>query len=265
MSSELWSARVLLDAPDEVRASHAEFFAAGAQVAISGSYQISYEGLETVGLDATQTDALLVRSVQLAAEARDAAGGGWVAASVGPHAATLADGAEFRGDDGLTMDELRRWHRRRLRVLAESGADLLAVDTLTRLDEIEAVARELDGLGLSAWIGLTVADGTLRNGESLHEAFELAASSAEVLAVGVNCCATHEVSGALAIAREVTALPLIAYPNSGETWDGAARAWTGDPELPEALLEDWSGVAAAIGGCCRLGPDAIARMAAALK
>ena len=45
VSSDLWSARILLEDPDEVRAAHAEFFAAGAQVAITASYQVSYEGL----------------------------------------------------------------------------------------------------------------------------------------------------------------------------------------------------------------------------
>jgi homocysteine S-methyltransferase len=264
-SSDLWSARVLLEAPDEVRAAHAEFFAAGAQVAISASYQVSYEGLEAAGLDAAQTDAILLSSVRLAAEARDAApAGGWVAASVGPHAAMLGDGSEFRGDDGLTMEELRRWHRRRLGVLADSDADLLAVETLTRLDEIEAIVRELDGLGLPAWISLTVDGGALRTGESLHQAFALAASVPEVVAVGVNCCMAHEVSPALDIAQSATRLPVLAYPNSGETWDGAARAWTGDPELGDDLVRGWARTAAALGGCCRIGPDAIARMAKTL-
>ena len=265
VSSDLWSARVLLERPDEVRAAHAEYFAAGAQVAISGSYQVSYEGLAAIGMDATETDALLVRSVTLAAEARDAAGGGWVAASVGPFAATLGDGSEFRGDDGRTVAELRRFHRRRLRVLAESGADLLAIETLTRQAEIEAVVAELDGLGVPAWIAVTVEDGALRTGESLHDAFALAASVGEVVAVGVNCCAAHEVSPALRIARGATDLPLVAYPNSGETWDGAARAWTGDPELADDLFREWGGLAAAVGGCCRLGPDTVARIARTLR
>ena len=82
---------------------------------------------------------MLARSVRLAAEARDdAPGGGWVAASVGPYGATLGDGSEYRGDDGLTVAELRAWHRRRLRVLADAGPDVLAIETITRLAELEA-------------------------------------------------------------------------------------------------------------------------------
>jgi homocysteine S-methyltransferase len=261
VSTSLWSARVLWEDPDEVRAAHAEFFAAGAQVAITASYQVSHDGLEAAGLDAARTDELLTRSVRIAAAARDDAGGGWVAASVGPYAATLGDGSEFRGDDHLGVDGLRRWHRRRLRVLAEAAPDVLAVETLTTLAEVEAVVAELDGLGVPAWIALTVDDGALRTGESLREAFQIAASSPQVIAVGVNCCAAHEVTPALRAAREASALPLIAYPNSGETWDGAARTWAGDPELPDSLLREWADLAGGLGGCCRLGPDAIARIA----
>ena len=262
VSTSLWSARVLDENPGEVRAAHAEFFGAGAQVAITASYQVSYDGLAAAGFDAAHTDALLRRSVAVASEARDAmAEPGWVAASVGPYAAILGDGSEFRGDDSLGVDGLRAWHRRRLNVLAEAGADVLAVETLTTLAEVEAVVAELDGVGVPAWIALTVADGALRTGESLHEAFQIAASSPAVVAVGVNCCAAHEVTPALRLARRVTDLPLLAYPNSGEVWDGEARAWTGDPELPDSLFREWAGLTAALGGCCRLGPETISRIA----
>ncbi len=203
MSSDLWSARILLEDPDEVRAAHAEFFAAGAQVATTASYQVSYEGLAAVGRDAAETDEVLARSVRLAAEARDdAPHGGWVAASVGPYGATLGDGSEYRGDDGLTVPELRAWHRRRLRVLADAGPDVLAIETITRLAEIEALAAELDGIGVPAWISLTISDGALRTGESLREAFTLAAVDG-VVALGVNCCDASEVSTALGVARAV--------------------------------------------------------------
>jgi homocysteine S-methyltransferase len=266
VSTSLWSARVLWEQPDEVRAAHAEFFEAGAQVAITDSYQVSYDGMAAAGMDEVVTDELLRRSVSVASAARDeAAPGGWVAASVGPFAAILGDGSEFRGDDSLGVDGLRHWHRRRLRVLADAGPDVLAVETLTTLAEVEAVVSELDGIGVPAWIALTVDNGELRTGESLREAFAIASSVPEVVAVGVNCCAAHEVSGALRVARDVTDLPLIAYPNSGETWDGAARAWSGDPELPDSLFREWAGLAAGLGGCCRLGPDTIARIARTVR
>ena len=263
VSSDLWSARILIEDPDEVRGAHAEFFAAGAQVATTASYQVSYEGLERIGRDAAETDDVLARSVRLAAEARDdAPGGGWVAASVGPYGATLGDGSEYRGDDGLTVAELRAWHRRRLRVLADAGPDVIAVETITRLAELEAIAAELEGIGVPSWISVTVDGGTLRTGESLHEAFAIASEADGVIAVGVNCCDAGEVTHALAIARDTTPFATLAYPNSGELWDADARGWTGTPRLPDDLVARWAadGVSL-IGGCCRIGPDGIAAIA----
>jgi homocysteine S-methyltransferase len=263
VSSDLWSARILIEDPDEVRSAHAEFFAAGAQVATTASYQVSYEGLAALGRDAAETDEVLSRSVRLAAEARDdAPGGGWVAASIGPYGATLADGSEYRGDDGLTVAELRAWHRRRLRVLADAGPDVIAIETITRLAELEALASELDGIGVPAWISVTVDDGTLRTGESLHDAFAIAGGAEGVIAVGVNCCDAREVSGALQVARAIGGLPTLAYPNSGEVWDAERRTWTGTSELPVGLVHEWvSDGATLIGGCCRIGPDDIAAIA----
>jgi homocysteine S-methyltransferase len=262
VSSDLWSARILIEDPDEVRAAHAEFFAAGAQVATTASYQVSYDGLAAIGRDTGETDAVLARSVRLAAEARDAAGGGWVAASVGPYGATLGDGSEYRGDDGLSVAELRAWHRRRLHVLAEAGPDVLAIETITRLAELEALAAELDGIGVPAWMSVTIDQGALRTGESLDEAFAIAAGAPGVIAIGVNCCDASEVAGALAVARTGHDLPTLAYPNSGEVWDGASRSWTGEAHLPGELVEDWAAAGTAlIGGCCRIGPEGIAAIA----
>jgi homocysteine S-methyltransferase len=263
VSSDLWSARILIENPDEVRAAHAEFFAAGAQVATTASYQVGYEGLRAIGRDAAETDEVLVRSVRLATEARDdAPAGGWIAASVGPYGATLGDGSEYRGDDGLTVAELRAWHRRRLRVLADAGADVLAIETITRLAELEAIAAELDGLGTPAWFSVTVSGGTLHTGESLDEAFAIAGGAPVVVAVGVNCCDASEVSGALKVARAVGELPTLAYPNSGEVWDGELRTWTGTSRVPDDLVQEWAADGATlIGGCCRIGPAGIAAIA----
>lgn len=262
MSSDLWSARILIENPDEVRAAHAEFFAAGAQVATTASYQVSYDGLRAIGRDAEETDEVLTRSVRIAAQARDEAGGGWVAASVGPYGATLADGSEYRGDDGRSVAELRAWHRRRLRVLADADPDVLAIETITRLAELEALAAELDGIGVPAWISVTVSDGALRTGESLDEAFAIAAGAPGIVAIGVNCCDASEVAGALAIARAGSDLPTLAYPNSGEVWDGASRTWTGTSRLPDDLVEEWAADGTALlGGCCRIGPADISAIA----
>lgn len=262
LSSELWSARLLRDDPGAIAAAHAEYFAAGAQVATTASYQTSFDGFATLGLDAAGAARLMVASVELARRARDeAAPDGWVAASVGPYGAVLADGSEYRGDYGLSVAELRRFHRPRLEVLAAAEPDVLALETIPCLAEVEALLAEVAALGLPAWLSVTCADGRLRSGEPVAEACALAADVDAVIAVGLNCSAPHEVVGVLTATDGVR--PGIAYPNSGQTWDAAARAWVGDSAFDATLVRSWLDAGARlVGGCCRVGPADIAALAA---
>ncbi|MDN5803852.1 MAG: homocysteine S-methyltransferase family protein, partial [Microlunatus sp.] len=150
LSGSLWSGRVLRDDPGAIQAAHVRFFDAGAQVATTASYQLSFAGLARVGVDRSAAEALLQRSVRVAAQARARASDPdscWVAASIGPYGAALADGSEYRGDYGRSVAELRSWHRPRLAVLgatvlAEDGADLLACETVPCLAEAEALLAE---------------------------------------------------------------------------------------------------------------------------
>ncbi|MET8423410.1 homocysteine S-methyltransferase [Nocardia sp. NPDC004860] len=266
LSDALWSARLLVDAPDEIRAVHTAFFRAGAVIATTASYQASFEGFAARGIDREQTARLLRRSVALARTARDEIDDGrerWIAASIGPYGAALADGSEYRGRYGLSLAELKRWHLPRLEVLADSGADVLALETIPDIDEAEALAGLLDGSGVPAWLSYTI-DGTLtRAGQPLRDAFAIAAAVPKIVAVGVNCCAPDDVAAAITLAREVTGKPVIVYPNSGEKWDAGQRCWTGEARFPAGLAEEWAGLGAAIvGGCCRVLPADIERLAA---
>lgn len=269
LSSHLWSARLLLDDPGAIRRAHHEFFRAGAHVAITASYQVNYEGLAAAGINATDADTLLRRSVEVAFAARDDAGltgqNAWVAAAVGPYGAARADGSEYTGAYGLSVAQLRAWHRPRLHALAAAEPDLLAVETLPSLTEVEAVSAELDGLGVAAWVSVTVDAAALRTGESLAEAVQLAASVDEVVAVGINCCDADGVAEALGIIRAETAKPIVIYPNSGEHWNAASRRWSGTGAPIHEQAPSWIAAGArVVGGCCRVSPDEIAAIAEVL-
>ncbi len=193
-----------------------------------------------------------------------------MAASVGPYGAMLADGSEYRGDYGVGVTELRAFHRPRLQVLAEACAEVgdavLACETLPSLLEVEALALELQGLGVPAWVSVTPSGDRLRTGEPLREAFDLLAGVDEVVAVGVNCCEPADVDTALRVAAEAgVRRPVIAYPNSGEQWDAVARCWTGEPTLHTERARAWSDEGArALGGCCRVGPALLSQIAQAV-
>ncbi|MDX8051785.1 homocysteine S-methyltransferase [Lentzea sp. BCCO 10_0798] len=266
LSDELWSARLLLTDPDAVRAAHLAYYRAGAEVAITASYQASFEGFARRGISETETARLLRSSVELArSAASEMDGPRWVAASVGPYGAVLADGSEYRGRYGLSRQELVRFHAPRIETLCEAGPDVLAVETVPDVDEAEAVLEVVRGSGVPVWLSFTVRGDRTCAGQPLEEAFAVAAGVDEVIAVGVNCCAPQDVAGAVAVARRVSGLPVVVYPNSGEQWDAAARSWSGDGGGFAAQAVDWvGGGARLVGGCCRTGPDAIAVLAEGL-
>ncbi|MFE2413819.1 homocysteine S-methyltransferase [Kitasatospora sp. NPDC059408] len=267
LSDELWSARLLADAPQAVVEAHRAYFAAGAEVAITASYQASFDGFGRHGLGRSESARLMARSVDLAREAARSEPGGrrrrWVAASVGPYGAVLADGSEYRGRYGLSVAELVAFHRPRLEVLATAGPDVLALETVPDADEAEAMLEVVRGLGVPAWLSYSIAGDRTRAGQPLAEAFALARDVDEVVAVGVNCCTPQDADLAVALAAEVTGKPVVVYPNSGEHWDPEIRGWRGEPTFRSARVRGWlADGARLVGGCCRVGPDGIAALAA---
>ncbi|MEZ5092994.1 homocysteine S-methyltransferase [Nocardioides sp.] len=261
LSDELWSARLLVDDPAEVRAAHRDYAAAGAEVATTASYQVSYDALAARGVDREGVDELLRRSVALAREASD--GASWVAASVGPYGAALAGGQEYTGDYDLDVSGLRRWHRRRLQVLAEAGPDALALETIPSLAEVEALLAEVEGLGVPCWLSLTAVGDRTRRDEPVAEAFAMAAEAPEVVAAGVNCCTADSADAALALAA---VFPGVVYPNSGEEWDPVGRRWAGAATFTVDRVRGWVDHGARlVGGCCRVGPDRIAEVSSIVR
>jgi homocysteine S-methyltransferase len=270
LSDELWTARLLRDAPGEVAAVHRTYYAAGAEVATTASYQASVPGFERAGLSRAEAEALVRRSVTLAREVRDElAGDGHrrlVAASVGPYGAVLADGSEYRGRYGVGAAALRDFHLPRLELLASAGPDLFAVETVPDLEEAEVLVPLLDEIGLPAWLSYSCAGLLTRAGQPLAEAFAVVAPSTAVVATGVNCCAPDDVRPALEVARAVTGKPGVAYPNSGQGWDSGTHTWSGATSYDVALAPGWVAAGAAyVGGCCQVGPDDIAALARTLS
>lgn len=274
LSDDLWSARLLDDGPQQIEAAHAAYVRAGAQVLITASYQATYEGFARRGVGEARASALLADSVTLARRAAaEVAREIWVAGSVGPYGAMLADGGEYRGRYGLSVRELERFHRPRIETLAAAGPDVLALETVPDTDEAQALLRAAEGCGVPVWLSYTIAGDRTRAGQPLEEAFALAADNDAVIAVGVNCCTPSDADAAVALASSATAKPLVIYPNSGERWDGERRGWVGEGRgegpLPSpfspARLHAWQTAGARLlGGCCRVGPARIAEVAALL-
>jgi homocysteine S-methyltransferase len=279
LDDDLWSAAVLLDDPELIRAVHLDYLKAGADCIASASYQATIPALKRRGLGESAATDCLRLSVDLARQARDAF---WseeesrsgrqrplVAASIGPYGAYLADGSEYRGDYDLDVGALAAFHERRFAILATAGADLLACESIPARVEAEALLRLLRATDTTrAWFSFTC-----RDGGHLSDGTPIAALAAEldrdeqVAAIGVNCTAPRFILPLLRALREATSKPLVVYPNSGESYDAALKQWSG-PRSPidfAAAARSWVEAGARlVGGCCRTGPDHIRRLRSAL-
>jgi homocysteine S-methyltransferase len=276
----LWSAKCLIEQPDLIRAVHLDYFRAGADVATTATYQATFEGFERRGLGRGATAALMRRAVSLAAAARDEF---WsseslrlgrlrplIAASIGPYGAMLADGSEYRGGYSVDDRALAEFHRPRMQVLADAGADLLAFETIPCLREAIVLARLLEEWPeRAAWISFSCRDDA-RNceGEDLGDCVAALRGHPQIVALGVNCTAPQYVTPLLRRMRDRTDRPLMVYPNSGECYDVSSKRWTGIPDstqFGEEARRWYEEGARLIGGCCRTGPDDIRAVVSARK
>ncbi|MFN9213369.1 MAG: homocysteine S-methyltransferase [Gemmatimonadota bacterium] len=271
LSDALWSARLLEDAPDAIEAVHLDYFEAGADVAITASYQASYAGFAARGWSHEHTERLLHRSVALARSARDRFHARHpdsrrtlrVAASVGPYGATLHDGSEYRGDYGVSEDALVAFHRPRMAALVAAAPDLLACETMPSLLEARAVVRTVrEHPAARAWVSFTCRDAAqTAAGDSLAECARMLDAEPQVVAVGVNCVAPVLVTSLIAQLRSGTDKPIVVYPNSGEVWNADARCWEGTATRFTAYLREWIDAGASwVGGCCRTMPVDVRRI-----
>lgn len=276
LKDDLWSAKILLEQPEKIKQVHYDYFRAGADCAITASYQATIEGFIKRGLNEREAIALIQKSVQLALEARDEFWADesnrvgrlrpFVAASVGPYGAYLADGSEYRGNYGLTENELMDFHRPRMRALIEAGADLLACETIPCLVEAQALGKLLDEFqGMQAWISFSCRDEAhVSEGQRLEDCVRLMEKSPFVVAVGINCTSPKHIPSLIREARKATDKPVIVYPNSGEIYDASRNDWDGYPvyaSFGDEAREWFKAGARLIGGCCRTTPEDIRAIA----
>jgi homocysteine S-methyltransferase len=263
-----------MENPELIYQVHHDYFAAGAHVAITASYQATPQGFAARGLDEAQALALITQSVQLAQRARDdyrassaSTAPLLVAGSVGPYGAFLANGAEYRGDYALPEEEMKAFHRPRVKALLEAGVDLLACETLPSFAEAQALVSLLAEFpDSSAWFSFTLRDAEhLSDGTPLSKVAQLVNAAPQVVAIGINCVALESVTPALRSLQALCDKPLLVYPNSGEQYDASSKTWHSAPSgctLHDKFAEWQQAGARLIGGCCRTTPQDIAAIAA---
>jgi homocysteine S-methyltransferase len=227
------------------------------------------------GLNREEAEEVFRRAVALAVEARDdfwsdpGNRGGrlrpLVAGSVGPYGAFLADGSEYTGDYGLSRRELRDFHEPRWRLLAGSGVDLLACETIPSGVEAEVLLDLLaDSPYTWAWLSLQCRDAAhLADGTPLHRITDACDGAAGLVALGANCVPPSLVVPLAEALADAHSVPVAAYPNSGERYDATRKEWGPGEALSglHAEVPAWlqAGVRV-VGGCCRVSPEQIRAM-----
>ncbi len=275
LQHKLWSARLLLDSPEAIIDAHLAYLRAGAGCIISASYQATVQGLVSLGMGEQEALSLLDLSVSLGREAieqycREASPPmrPFLAASVGPYGAYLADGSEYRGDYDLDASALYHFQRQRLRRLAASDVHLLACETIPCIAEAVALARLIDEVAKPAWISFSCRDGEhLNSGETIEEAVDALVGHSSIFALGVNCTAPQHLTSLITRLRARWEKRIVVYPNSGEHYCAETGRWEGTSSPLECAqaARAWRAAGADIvGGCCRMGPEHVSAIHSSL-
>ncbi len=266
LNNRLWTASILAQQPELVKQVHLNYFRAGADCGITCSYQATIPGFMAQGYTESEAEELIRRSVRLFLEARDE----WwkkegkasdrpyplCLGAVGPYGAYLADGSEYRGNYGLSDRELYVFHKRRMELLYEEGADILLIETQPSLQEVLVEAGIAEEIRADYWIsfscmnGRQICDGTLiRNCADALDPQR----HPHLKMIGINCTKPEFLVSLIKELKSATELPAAVYPNSGETYDPETKTWsgTGDSlDFGEYALQYMMAGADAVGGCC---------------
>lgn len=266
LNDSLWTAKILAERPELVKHVHMEYFRAGADSGITCSYQATIPGLMAKGYTLKESEELIVRSVKLFLEARDewweaegrAAGRAYplCLAGIGPYGAYLADGSEYKGNYGVSDDVLRQFHRRRIELLWQAGADLLLFETQPSLSEVLIETAIAEERGADYWVSFSCKDGEhIHEGDTIgHCAQVLSTNHPHLQVIGVNCTAPQFISSLIANLKKASSLPIAVYPNSGEEYDPHTKTWHGsrDSLTYGTYAKQWMQAGAScVGGCCR--------------
>jgi len=272
LNHKLWSARLLENSHQPIVDAHLAYLNSGAGCITTASYQATIPGFVALGYDELQAAKFILKSVELAERAKNAFEGPtpYIAASVGPYGAFLADGSEFRGNYDVDDTVLERFHRDRIELLDQSNADFLAFETIPSFQEAKVISKLLEKTQKEAWISFSCKDGEhINDGTPIAECIDFLATHPKIFALGINCTAPQYISKLIRkIKLHCKDKRIVVYPNSGEVYDALTKTWSGisEPEVFVKMAQEWLVQGADIlGGCCRIGPDHIRAMASEIS
>ena len=275
-NNDLWTTKALIDNEELVYEVHKMYFEAGADLIITDTYQANVQAFEKVGYSEKEARNLIKKAVKIAQKARDdyenrTGKHNYIAGTIGPYGAYLANGSEYRGDYELSVEEYQQFHLPRIEELVNAEVDILAIETQPKLDEVLAILELLKEKypQQKVYVSYTLSDDdTISDGTPLPRAIHALEDYSQVIAVGINCVKLELVEPALKNMKEITDKHLIVYPNSSAVYDLKSKTWS-QPKTSatfEELIPNWYEAGARIiGGCCTTGPKEIKAVADFIK
>ena len=269
-----------LSRPDLIEQIHAEYFAAGADLVETNTFNsnaISQADYQTQAL-VPELNAAAVAAARRAARKAEAASPGrrcFVAGAIGPLNRTLSMSPDVNRPDyrAVTWDEVVAAYREQGRALIAAGVDALLIetifDTLNSKAALFALAGLFDEFGfrLPVMISVTITDASGRtlSGQTI-EAFYASIAHARPFSVGINCAlGGRQMRPYVEALAGIAACATTCYPNAG-----LPNAFGGYDETPAdmaAVLGEFAGNGwlNLVGGCCGSTPAHIAAIAAAVR
>lgn len=272
-----------LSRPDIIKDIHAQYYAAGADIAETNTFsgttiaQADYH-LEHLVYELNFKSAKIAREVADEFTAREPNKPRFVAGSMGPtnRTASLSPDVNDPGYRAVTYDQLVTAYKEQARALIDGGADLLLVetifDTLNAKAALFAIEEVFDEIGKRYPImmsgTITDASGRTLSGQTT-EAFLISVSHIPLLSVGLNCAlGASALRPYLQVLSHNSNFMVSAHPNAG--LPNEMGAYDESPAYMAQQIEEFlkEGLINIIGGCCGTTPPhikAIAEVAAKYK
>ncbi len=261
-----------LTRPDIIKDIHAQYFAAGADIAETNTFsgttiaQADYH-LEDVVYDLNFQSAKIARAVADDFTRREPHKPRFVAGAMGPtnKTASLSPDVNNPGYRAITFDQLVVAFKQQAKALMDGGVDLLLletiIDTLNAKAALFAIQELFDETGkhIPVMVSGTITDASGRtlSGQTT-EAFLISVSHVPLLSIGLNCAmGASMLRPYLQVLSEKAPYFISAYPNAGlpnefGQYDESAEQM--GAQVEEFLKE---GLVNILGGCCGTTPDHI--------
>lgn len=264
--THMWSTRLMIDNPGLVQQVHADYFAAGAQIATANTYALHRDRLEGTEFE-DRFEELFDAALRAAEGASAAHGSGRIAGALGPI------NGSYRPDAHPDLMDALPYYTECAALMA-GRVDLVICETVASMTHARAALRGAHAAGVPVWLAVTVDDddGTrLRSGEAVADVASIAAGEGAT-AVLANCSVPESMPDALG-ALATADLPVGAYANAftrispdfrraKAAVDSLQAREDLGPERYAAHAMDWVAQGARIvGGCCETGPEHIAAIA----